>query len=84
MYFSSGLNLDLSIYNTLLRVYMCNDHFFLPSESLERMKEQNISPNMVCIIYYNYGVKQTHKFNSREPSLSFWRNTVTMVTWQQL
>ncbi len=35
------------MYNILLRVYISNDHTFSPSEFLENMEKDNISPNDV-------------------------------------
>lgn len=46
----SGIEMDVGIYNIMLRIYNNNDHAIVPSEFLEQMKAKDIYPNMV---YYN-------------------------------
>lgn len=46
IYFS-GVPLDISHYNTLLKVYLENDYKFSPTEFLEDLKKQGIVPNRV-------------------------------------
>ena len=45
--FYSGAPLDTSIFNVLLKVYVANDHSFTPSEFLEEMAANGVSPNQV-------------------------------------
>ena len=42
-----GLTSEVGLYNTLLQVYMQNDHKFPPSEFMEKMREDGIMPNQV-------------------------------------
>ncbi|XP_050423237.1 leucine-rich PPR motif-containing protein, mitochondrial-like [Adelges cooleyi] len=42
-----GVPLDVSHYNTLLKVYLENDHQFSPTEFLEELKNKGITPNRV-------------------------------------
>ena len=41
------MNVNVGMYNILLQVYISNDHTFSPSEFLEKMENENISPNDV-------------------------------------
>ncbi len=43
-----GLAMETGLYNTLLQVYLLNEHKFVPSEIVEEMKESNVDPNQVC------------------------------------
>ena len=45
--FLPGLTSEVGLYNTLLQVYMQNDHKFPPSEFMEKMREDGIMPNQV-------------------------------------
>ena len=40
-----GLNLDVSHYNTLLKVHLDNGHAFSPTEFLAWMEEKGVAPN---------------------------------------
>ena len=44
---SIGLPVDSGLYNTLLQVYLLNEHVFSPSAILEEMKENDVEPNQV-------------------------------------
>lgn len=46
----SGAPLDTSIFNLLLKVYVANDYSFTPSEFLEEMTANGVSPNQVIKI----------------------------------
>lgn len=43
----SGVPLDISHYNTLLKVYLENDYKFSPPEFLEDLEKKSIEPNRV-------------------------------------
>lgn len=43
----SGVPLDISHYNALLRVYLENDHHFSPSEFLADIHTKDLEPNRV-------------------------------------
>ena len=40
-----GLSLDVSHYNTLLKVHLDNGHAFSPTEFLAWMEEKGVAPN---------------------------------------
>lgn len=42
-----GVPLDISHYNTLLKVYLENNYQFSPTEFLENLEKQGIAPNRV-------------------------------------
>uniref|UniRef100_A0A1B6MDN1 Pentacotripeptide-repeat region of PRORP domain-containing protein n=1 Tax=Graphocephala atropunctata TaxID=36148 RepID=A0A1B6MDN1_9HEMI len=42
-----GVSLDVSHYNSLLKVYLENEHKFSPTEFLSRLEKQGIEPNRV-------------------------------------
>lgn len=42
-----GVPLDISHYNTLLKVYIENNYRFSPTEFLENLEKNGISPNRV-------------------------------------
>lgn len=42
-----GVPLDISHYNTLLKVYLENGYQFSPTEFLENLEKQGIAPNRV-------------------------------------
>ena len=39
--------METGIYNTLLQVYLLNEHTFSPSQFLEEMKDSDVTPNQV-------------------------------------
>lgn len=43
----SGVPLDISHYNTLLKVYLENNYKFSPTEFLEDLEKKGIAPNRV-------------------------------------
>ena len=45
--FLPGLTSEVGLHNTLLQVYMQNNHKFPPSEFMEKMREDSIVPNQV-------------------------------------
>lgn len=42
-----GITLDISHYNALLRVYLENEHPFVPTELLAELEQKGIEPNRV-------------------------------------
>lgn len=48
--------MDSSLYNVLLKVYIANDNPFSPSEFLEEMTVNGVSPNQVFV----HGVPVLH------------------------
>lgn len=44
---STGIPLDISHYNALLRVYLENEHKFSPTEFLSMLEQNGIEPNRV-------------------------------------
>lgn len=44
---TSGIRQDVNIFNILLRVYNYNEFKVVPSEFLEKMKENDVKPNLV-------------------------------------
>lgn len=47
-----GVPLDISHYNTLLKVYLENDHQFSPTEFLEDLEKQGVVPNRVTFQHF--------------------------------
>lgn len=45
----AGLKPEAHMYNILLHVYNANDHTFKPSEFVEEMQINNVSPNLVFL-----------------------------------
>ena len=45
----AGLKPEVHIYNILLHVYNTNDHVFKPSEFVEEMQINDVSPNLVFL-----------------------------------
>lgn len=44
---STGVPMDISHYNTLLRVYLENNHKFSPTEFLAQLERSGVEPNRV-------------------------------------
>lgn len=56
-----GAVYDVSHYNALLKVYLQNEHKFLPTDFLAKMESANVQPNRVsyqsskipCYLFFN-------------------------------
>lgn len=66
--------MDISHYNTLLKVYIENDHKFSPTEFLENLDKDGISPNRVTYQHLITSYCQIGDINGASRILEYMRD----------
>jgi len=69
-----GVPLDISHYNTLLKVYLENNYVFSPTEFLENLEKKDISPNRVTFQHLITGYCQNGDIAGASRILEYMRD----------
>lgn len=69
-----GVPLDISHYNTLLKVYLENNYVFSPTEFLEDLEKRDITPNRVTFQHLITGYCQSGDIAGASRILEYMRD----------